>query len=324
MTQLYVSTPFSGCISINQLSSDDDISNLRLYISSKFNVPGELLIFSNKSKILKDHTPLNSLTGCFIQANFSLLGGKGGFGSLLRGQAATKRKTTNFDSSRDLKGRRIRNVENEKKLKDFLRKKQEEDEKIKKELKEYKEMEQKQKKMQHEIKLTQEYKIKLEDWENKMGQSISVGLQKLKQEPSAILKTNNNGTKDFEGFEIPKKKICLEEHLSQKIKNLYQQENLIPNNFNNFEEHKQSSHQENIITEKNEEKTIKKKYDEIDLSNISTVEDLESFGPEHLKEELNRLGLKCGGNLKERAQRLFDIKKDPTNLFNPKYLAKKK
>lgn len=321
MTQFYLSTPFSGCLCIDQLSSDDDISNLRLYISSKFSVPGELMVFSHNSKILNDHTSLNTLTGCFIQANFSLLGGKGGFGSLLRGQAATKRKTTNFDSSRDLKGRRIRNVENEKKLKEFLRKKQEEDEKIKKELKEYKELEQKHRKMQHEIKLTQEYKIKLEDWENKMGQSVSVGLQKIKHDPSVNGKTSHNGMKDFDGFEIPRKKICLEEHISQKIKNLYEQETFTPTL---LEESKQSSHQENILPEQNEEKPMIKKYEEIDLSKISSVEDLENFGLEHLKEELCRLGLKCGGNLKERAQRLYDIKINPTNLFNPKYLAKKK
>ncbi len=36
------------------------------------------------------------------------------------------------------------------------------------------------------------------------------------------------------------------------------------------------------------------------------------------------LGLKCGGSLKEKAQRLFDIKLDPSNLMKAKYLAKVK
>lgn len=47
-----------------------------------------------------------------------LLGGKGGFGSLLRG-ATTKvgaKKTTNFSASRDLSGRRMRHVEAERQL----------------------------------------------------------------------------------------------------------------------------------------------------------------------------------------------------------------
>ena len=36
------------------------------------------------------------------------------------------------------------------------------------------------------------------------------------------------------------------------------------------------------------------------------------------------LGLKCGGSLKEKAQRLYDIKIDSSNLLKPKYLAKRK
>jgi hypothetical protein len=66
---------------------------------------------------------------------FGLLGGKGGFGSLLRGQKSTK-KTTNFSAMRDLSGRRIRHVENEKKLQEWSQeqiKKAEEDEKQKEE-----------------------------------------------------------------------------------------------------------------------------------------------------------------------------------------------
>ena len=38
----------------------------------------------------------------------NLLGGKGGFGSLLRSQKHWAKQTTNFDSSRDLSGQRLR------------------------------------------------------------------------------------------------------------------------------------------------------------------------------------------------------------------------
>lgn len=44
-----------------------------------------------------------------------LLGGKGGFGSLLRGSQSQK-KTTNFDACRDMNGRRLRHVNSEQKL----------------------------------------------------------------------------------------------------------------------------------------------------------------------------------------------------------------
>lgn len=51
-----------------------------------------------------------------------LCGGKGGFGSLLRGAAtkAGQKKTNNFDACRDMSGRRLRHVNAEKKLEEWL------------------------------------------------------------------------------------------------------------------------------------------------------------------------------------------------------------
>ncbi|KAG5251701.1 hypothetical protein OIU77_024778 [Salix suchowensis] len=50
-----------------------------------------------------------------------LLGGKGGFGSLLRGAAtkAGQKKTDNFDACRDMSGRRLRHVNAEKRLEEW-------------------------------------------------------------------------------------------------------------------------------------------------------------------------------------------------------------
>jgi hypothetical protein len=54
-----------------------------------------------------------------------VLGGKGGFGSLLRAFGKQITLSTNKEACRDLTGRRIRHVNNEKKLKDFLSKQNE-------------------------------------------------------------------------------------------------------------------------------------------------------------------------------------------------------
>uniref|UniRef100_A0A6N2KKB7 Ubiquitin-like domain-containing protein n=1 Tax=Salix viminalis TaxID=40686 RepID=A0A6N2KKB7_SALVM len=61
-----------------------------------------------------------------------LLGGKGGFGSLLRGAAtkAGQKKTNNFDACRDMSGRRLRHVNAEKKLEEW--KAEEEDRRLEK------------------------------------------------------------------------------------------------------------------------------------------------------------------------------------------------
>ena len=56
-----------------------------------------------------------------VQVYPRILGGKGGFGSLLRAMGKQISKTTNKDMCRDLTGRRIGDVEKEKKLKDMLK-----------------------------------------------------------------------------------------------------------------------------------------------------------------------------------------------------------
>ena len=380
-SQILLTNPFSPTITLNSLLPTDQILDLRAYISSHYNLPSSYLIFSSNSRILSNETSLLSLNSSIISLNFALKAGKGGFGSLLRGQAATKRKTTNFDSSKDLKGRRIRNVENEKKLKEFLKKKEEEDRDVEKRLKKYKDSEDKKHAKHYEQKLTQEYKQKLDDWEGKMGDSIAAGVRNLKR-------------KGEEGkFVVPMmKKVCREENkesfrekedgmiceeineknsneklgekLKEKIEEILKEneEEKIDEKINEKLEEKNEKIDEKInekieekINEKNDEKNgekinekieekiaeeFKEKevfiekieenekeieklfYHEIDLKSIQSLEDLETLGSEHLKQELLRLGLKCSGNLNEKAQRLYDIKKDPTNLFNPKYLAK--
>uniref|UniRef100_UPI00358F8B7B splicing regulator SDE2 isoform X1 n=2 Tax=Myxine glutinosa TaxID=7769 RepID=UPI00358F8B7B len=55
----------------------------------------------------------------YLQAR--LLGGKGGFGSMLRALGAQIEKTTNREACRDLSGRRLRDVNNEKAMTEWLR-----------------------------------------------------------------------------------------------------------------------------------------------------------------------------------------------------------
>lgn len=52
-----------------------------------------------------------------------LLGGKGGFGSLLRGQRGARKKIRNFDVCRDLNGRRLRHTKAVERLTAWLEKK---------------------------------------------------------------------------------------------------------------------------------------------------------------------------------------------------------
>ncbi|KAK6260566.1 hypothetical protein SCA6_015040 [Theobroma cacao] len=56
-----------------------------------------------------------------LNLSLRLLGGKGGFGSLLRGAAtkAGQKKTSNFEACRDMSGRRLRHVNAEKRLEEW-------------------------------------------------------------------------------------------------------------------------------------------------------------------------------------------------------------
>uniref|UniRef100_F6QSD6 SDE2-like domain-containing protein n=2 Tax=Ciona intestinalis TaxID=7719 RepID=F6QSD6_CIOIN len=63
--------------------------------------------------------------GDYLAAKFRLLGGKGGFGSMLRALGSQIEKTTNNEACRDLSGRRMRDVNNEKKMIEYVKQKAE-------------------------------------------------------------------------------------------------------------------------------------------------------------------------------------------------------
>lgn len=60
----------------------------------------------------------------------------------------------------------------------------------------------------------------------------------------------------------------------------------------------------------------------IDLDYYSTVEELMEVGPEKLKEALAALGLKTGGTVQQRAERLFLTKHTPLEMLDRKHFAK--
>ena len=51
-----------------------------------------------------------------------------------------------------------------------------------------------------------------------------------------------------------------------------------------------------------------KDFPPVDLDSYNSVSELEALGLDHLKHALEARCLKCGGNLQERASRLFSVK----------------
>uniref|UniRef100_A0A8R7PUV8 Matrin-type domain-containing protein n=1 Tax=Triticum urartu TaxID=4572 RepID=A0A8R7PUV8_TRIUA len=60
----------------------------------------------------------------------------------------------------------------------------------------------------------------------------------------------------------------------------------------------------------------------VDLDYYSTVEELVELGPEKLKEALTARGLKGGGTVQQRAERLFLLKHTPLEKLDRKHFAK--
>ncbi|XP_065216502.1 splicing regulator SDE2 [Planococcus citri] len=111
-----------------------------------------------------------------------LLGGKGGFGSMLRAIGAQIEKTTNREACRDLSGRRLRDINEEKRLKNWLAQKQE---------REREAAERKRKKLER---LLQEPKVEIKDEE--YNQQRSMLTENISDSVELGLKQAvNNGTK---------------------------------------------------------------------------------------------------------------------------------
>ncbi|KAJ9598513.1 hypothetical protein L9F63_010803 [Diploptera punctata] len=76
----------------------------------------DIYLVQNGRKLSED----NFVTKGILHVVFRLIGGKGGFGSMLRAIGAQIEKTTNREACRDLSGRRLRDINEEKRLKNWI------------------------------------------------------------------------------------------------------------------------------------------------------------------------------------------------------------
>ncbi|XP_074105303.1 UBL fusion protein SDE2 [Cotesia typhae] len=99
---------------------DEDISISKIWsdIENKGISRSDFYILNN-GRIIYDDNAIISGNAKLIQR---LLGGKGGFGSMLRAIGAQIEKTTNREACRDLSGRRLRDINEEKRLKTWIEK----------------------------------------------------------------------------------------------------------------------------------------------------------------------------------------------------------
>jgi hypothetical protein len=156
----------------------DDIRALKLYIKANYQAFRKARFYLTKEgkKVCNEDHIEGSLLSEY-QVRFCMVGGKGGFGSLLKRQPPVKKRTNNFDSCRDLAGRRLRHVNQEKMLMEYQKKKEEE-EKI---LKQYEQGDENMKEKLYSLKKEETEKLSLKFYKEQTSvtQSISNSIKFL-------------------------------------------------------------------------------------------------------------------------------------------------
>ncbi|XP_078673877.1 splicing regulator SDE2-like [Branchiostoma floridae x Branchiostoma belcheri] len=109
-----------SCVTINGTSTG---TTLRQFLCGAEGVSPEDIVVTHHGKIVQQEDTIQP--GGVYRVWPRLVGGKGGFGSMLRAIGAQIEKTTNHEACRDLSGRRMRDVNDEKRLQEWLGKKAE-------------------------------------------------------------------------------------------------------------------------------------------------------------------------------------------------------
>ncbi|CAN0403587.1 unnamed protein product [Lampetra planeri] len=101
------------------LSQGSTVGALREEAAGFQGLPSDDVFVLCNGRLARDEDVV--VPGCCYRLHAKLLGGKGGFGSMLRALGAQIEKTTNREACRDLSGRRLRDVNSEKAMAEWLK-----------------------------------------------------------------------------------------------------------------------------------------------------------------------------------------------------------
>ncbi|XP_065068736.1 splicing regulator SDE2-like [Rhopilema esculentum] len=351
------------------------------------NLSAQDVYFTSNGKIFDIKTFLDGkiVEPSLVRCHLRILGGKGGFGSMLRALGAQIEKTTNREACRDLSGRRMRDVNNEKTINEWLEKKKTEDEDKAKRKKE--KLEKILNPPRHILKdssYVTDLKANAEKVEDALKQGLSTKQQSQgtghgKRQNSSekngkakkqrlwlglddsdtaeededicdstfeteclaypVEKTdkllsdvpNKSDSTDTKSDDPVHKKEVFETKLPEKDSEPDKEKVQISGHsaFSTKEEKPNvQTDNDSISDERSEKEDVSKAQNShqsdllINLQLFSMAEELEAFGLEKLKCELMKHGLKCGGTLQQRAQRLFLLKDTPIEKLDKSLFAK--
>ncbi|KAM7261151.1 hypothetical protein ACFE04_026626 [Oxalis oulophora] len=120
LLQLFIRNLTGKTLTLKFTTAKTNGFSIKSQINKITTIPISLQRLIYSGRLLNDDDVL-STRDASISLFLPLRGGKGGFGSLLRGAAtkAGQKKTNNFDACRDMSGRRLRHVNAEKKLEEW-------------------------------------------------------------------------------------------------------------------------------------------------------------------------------------------------------------
>jgi len=159
------------------------------------------IYFVQNGKNLNQNSPL--LPSLDVHAELRQLGGKGGFGSMLRAIGAQIEKTTNREACRDLSGRRLRDINEEKRLKTWLDSQKNREHEI--EDKQKKKIEKLQAKPKHVFK-DEAYEQARTDLTQNVADSVQEGFKKAAEQEARLGVKRSAGESSGVGKKIKKKK----------------------------------------------------------------------------------------------------------------------
>jgi hypothetical protein len=277
-----------------------------------------------------------------------LQGGKGGFGTLLRSTGKKKGRNSganNNELCRDLRGQRYHVTENAKKMEQWEKEEslREEEalalryieeqtgEKARKRAK-MEEEEERFRKDSEEVKERMERAIKMATNATKISTTLASSSvekrSKRDEEEDDDNEEEEEEDDDEDDFRKKKKKTSTTKNdRGEKEKEEERKEEEKPKEVEEKEQRKEekvaASEKKLSSAATSSSPPKQENFEPIDLSVINTAQELERFGLDHLKIELTRQKLKCGGSLEERANRLFLLKTNSLEEIDKKHKAKK-
>ncbi|XP_017260737.2 replication stress response regulator SDE2 isoform X1 [Kryptolebias marmoratus] len=270
-----------------------------------------------------------------------LCGGKGGFGSMLRALGAQIEKTTNREACRDLSGRRLRDVNHEKEMAEWLKKQAERE--AEKEQRRLERLQRKLAEPKHQF-TDPEYQQQCHDLSERLEDSVLKGLQASSSCQVTVSDASASKRPNATESGPPKKKKMMTaaaagfwtglddlDELSSEEDEESPSTSAVTMTIQREEAEPEPSSSTGLSQDQRPELLSEKQEpsepessstQQLDLSSLTSVQQLESLGLDVLKEELISRGLKCGGTLSERAARLFSVRGLSSAQIDPVLLAK--